>query len=714
MKKRLTAMALALVMVLGTVAAAAGTEKSITVTPMSMTINGQAVTPLKSDGTPADVFAYDGATYVPLRYLSELLGITVAWDKDAPGTAKLVGDKLTVPSQPGASYTAGTYTATAKGNNGDVTVEVTLSSDAIQSIEIKEHHETAGISDAAIAKIPGAIIANQSLNIDTVTGATNTSNAILNAVADAVKQAGGDAEALKKVEVAGDKTAKDAVVKEADVIVVGAGGSGLASAVSAAEEGASVIVIEKNSYIGGNTLRTGGGYASCDPEAISIHEMTAGQMAEIEGLIAKETDNQVVKSWQKKVAEDIKAYKAQGKTQVYDSLEYMALQYFFRFSQAADPELLYDLVAKSKPTKEWLGQLGFDWTDSPSLLLGDTWPRWFSSVSVKGGSAFVSVFTDAIEDKNYNVEIIKEVRANELLMADGKVVGVKGTASDGTEYTLNANKGVVLATGGFSANKEMLIKYSDGRWADVSKLQTDNDPAMVGDGINMALEIGADVVDMGHLQLVPTCDPKTGGAYPFIGTGTNLYVNKEGKRFVNELSDRDTLSNAALAQTDGIFYMVCDKNNAGIGEDGITYGGQNIQDLLDADIVKRADTLEELAELIGVDPATFVKTIEKFNEAVKTGVDPEFNRASFAGDFINPNGNPGIFEAPFYAGPRTPSAHITKGGLKVNTSAEVIGTDGNTIPGLYAAGEVTGGRTVAGLLEAMTSGRTAGKTIMGK
>ena len=527
-------------------------------------------------------------------------------------------------------------------------------------------------------------------------------------------QAGGDAEALKKVEVADNKEEKNTVEKEADVVVIGAGGSGLAAAVAAAEEGASVIVIEKNSYIGGNTVRTGGGYASCNPEAISIHEMTAGQMAEIEGLLARETDNEVVKGWQKKVAEDIETYKAEGKTQVYDSLEYMALQYFFRFSQAADPELLYDLVAKSKPTKEWLGELGFDWTDSPSLLLGDTWPRWFSSVSVNGGGMFISVFTDEIEEKNYNVEIIKEVRANELITADGKVVGVKGTASDGTEYTVNANKGVVIASGGFSANKEMLIQYSDGRWSDLSQVKTDNDPAMVGDGINMALAIGADVVDMGHLQLVPTCDPKTGSAYPFIGTGTNLYVNKEGKRFVNELSDRDTLSNAALAQTDGIFYMVCDKNNAGIGEDGITYGGQNIQDLLDAGIVVKADTLEELAELIDVDPASFVETIEKFNEAVRTGVDPEFNRASFAGDFINPNGNPGIFEAPFYAGARAPAAHITKGGLKVNTSAEVIGTDGNAIPGLYAAGEVTGGRTVAGLLEAMTSGYTAGKTVVGK
>lgn len=614
-----------------------------------------------------------------------------------------------------ASYTAGTYTATAKGNNGDVTLEVTFDESAIKSIEIKEHGETPGISDAPIAKIPELIIANQSLKVDVVAGATNTSNAILNAVADAVNQAGGDAEALKKVEITNKEVAKNPVVKEADVVVVGAGGAGLSAAVSAAEEGASVIVVEKNAYIGGNTVRTGGGYAACDPEAIEIHEMTAGQMAEIESLIARETDNEDVKSWQKKVAEDIEAYKAEGKTQVYDSVEFMALQYYFRFSQSADTELLFDLIEKSKPTKDWLENLGFSWTSQPDLLLGDSWPRWFSSTTAHGGNGFIDVFTEEIAEKNYNVEIIKDVRAEELITVDGRVVGVKGTSSDGAEYTLNANKGVVLASGGFSANKEMLIEYSDGRWGDLSNVQTDNDPAMDGDGIKMALAVGADVVDMGHLQLMPLSDPKTGAAYPFIGSGINLYVNQEGKRFVNELADRDTISKAVLEQTDSIFYVVCDRNNAGIDpETGITYGGQNVQELIDAGIVVKADTLEELAELIGCDPATFVETIEKFNECVLNGSDPEFNRVSFAGSFIDPDGNPGIFDAPYYAGARTPAAHITKGGIKVNVNAEVISKDGNVIPGLYAAGEVTGGRTVAGLLEAMTSGHTAGKTVTGK
>ncbi len=611
-------------------------------------------------------------------------------------------------------YTAGTYTATAKGHNGDLTLAVTFDESAIKSIEVKEHNETPGISDTPIDKIPEQIIANQSLKVDVVSGATFTSNAILTAVADAVTQAGGDAEALKNVALAEKESSKEPVVKEADVIVVGAGNAGLASAVSAAEEGASVIVVEKNSYVGGNTIRAGGGYACADPDAISAHTMTEGQMQELEALIVKETDNEIVKGWQKKVAEDIEAYKAANSTYVYDSVEFTALQFYFRFSQAAEPELLYDLIKKSKPAKDWLAEIGFPWNEKPNLLLGDSWPRWFTSSAHKNGQGFILTFLDAIEENNYNVEIIKEVRANELLLDGGRVVGVKGTSADGTEYTLNAGKGVILATGGFSANPEMLVEYTDGRWGDVSKLVTTNDPAMVGDGIKMALEAGADVTDMAHLQVLPISAPAGSSTGGFIGSATNMYVNKEGKRFVNELADRDTLSKAILAQPDAVLFIVSDADNSGVDENGLNGSGQPVQDLIDAGIIVKGDTLEELAEKMGVDPVTFVETVEKFNEAVLTGNDPEFKRQSFAGDFTNPDGTPGVFKAPFYAGARTPAAHITKGGIKVNVDAEVISKDGEVIPGLFAAGEVTGGRSVAGLLEATTSGLTAGKTVMGK
>ena len=172
MKKRITALALAIFMVMGTVAVAAGTEKTITVTPMSMSINGQTVTPTKSNGAPAEVFAYDGATYVPLRYLSELLGIQVEWDKNDPNTAKLVGDNLKVPTTPAASvsFKAGTYTGEGQGFGGTIKVAVTLSATKIEKVEVTENSETPGIGTPAIEKPPAKIVEAQSTQVDTITG----------------------------------------------------------------------------------------------------------------------------------------------------------------------------------------------------------------------------------------------------------------------------------------------------------------------------------------------------------------------------------------------------------------------------------------------------------------------------------------------------------------------------------------------------------------
>ena len=179
MKKRITALALALGMVMGTVALAAGTEKTISVTAMNMTINGQAVTPTKSNGEAAEVFAYDGATYVPLRYLSELLGIQVEWDKDSPNTAKLVSDQLTLPT---TGYKDGTFTSSANGMGGAVKVSVTVAGGKITNVEVLEHKETPGISDPALEKVPAAIKEAGNIDVDGVTGATLTSGRIKDAV----------------------------------------------------------------------------------------------------------------------------------------------------------------------------------------------------------------------------------------------------------------------------------------------------------------------------------------------------------------------------------------------------------------------------------------------------------------------------------------------------------------------------------------------------
>ena len=189
MKKRITALALALAMVMGTAALAAGVEKTVSITPMDLTINGQAVTPTKSDGTPADVFAYEGTTYAPVRYLCELLGIDVEWDKNDTGTVKLVGvDGITAA----ASYTPGTYTGTAMGFGGPVTVEATVSADAITEVKVTGDDETPTIGGAILAPL-GRLAASQGLEMDTITGATYTSRGVKDALTVALAKAQGKA-----------------------------------------------------------------------------------------------------------------------------------------------------------------------------------------------------------------------------------------------------------------------------------------------------------------------------------------------------------------------------------------------------------------------------------------------------------------------------------------------------------------------------------------
>lgn len=608
-------------------------------------------------------------------------------------------------------YKAGTYTVETEGHNGKIVVDVTFEETKISKIEIKEHVESAGICDVPFTKLPEQIVENQTLKLDTVSGATYSSNAVLNAVAKAAQEAGGDVEKLKSADPLAKDDKKENVTKTADVIVVGGGLAGLASSVSAAEEGATVILVEKNPFLGGNSIRTGGGYAAVDTEISSKHKMTDVQMKEIEAHIAKETDNETVKSWQEKVKSDMDEYKKNKSTHLYDSIEFTALQFYFRFGAVADAELLYDMVEKSKPMKDWIAGYGFPWVDQANVIVGDNWQRWYVSGEHKGGDGFIQTLENAIKEKDLKVEIIKETAAKELIMKDKAVVGVKAKGNDGTKYTLNANKGVVLSSGGFAGNKELIKKYNDGRWPELTNINTTNDPSNTGDGIIMGTNAGADVTDMGHLQILPIADPENGDTKTFLGSTTGLYINKDGKRFVDETKDRDTMVKAILDQKDGETYIISSSENVGIDKNGLNVMGRLAEDLIKAGKVIKADTLDELAEKIGVDKAVLNETVTKFNKATETGVDNEFGRVSFAGDITNPNGTPAIGNGPYYACLRVPAAHITKGGLKVNKDAEVISTVGTPIKGLYAAGEVTGGRTVAGLLEALTSGHTAGKSI---
>ena len=585
------------------------------------------------------------------------------------------------------AYTEGTYTATAQGNNGPVTVSVTFSADAITDVTVVEHSETAGLSDRPIAEIPAAIVENQSLAVDTVSGATNSSNAILTAVADCVAQAGGDVEALKAVAV--EKAPVEDVEATYDVVVLGGGGAGLTASITAAQNGAKVILVEKAGSLGGNTLIAGQGFNACDPERQANTEMSEALLGQLKSYLDLDpADFGAFAEVLETVKGQINDYIASGSTTLFDSPELHMLHTYMGGKRTG-----LDGTVIEPDAVEWAESIGAQWNDTTSTILGAMWPR---SHGLANGNV-ITILTDAA--KANGVEIVTDTRANELIVENGKVVGVKATTSEGANVTLHANSGVVLATGGFSANAPMVVEYNN-YWPGLSDtMPSTNAPTITGDGIVMAKAVGADLVGMGFAQLMPSSHPVDGSLFSGIwgSAETQVFVNKEGKRYVNEYAERDVLSKAALAQTDGIFYIICDNKiakNADVA--GMEAKGN----------VVVADTLEELAEKLGIPADTFVETIERYNSFVDAQKDDDFGKPLF-GEKID--------EAPFVATPRSPSLHHTMGGVKIDTNTHVISTEGNVIDGLYAAGEVTGGLHAGNRLggNAMTDflvfGRIAGE-----
>ena len=598
------------------------------------------------------------------------------------------------------AYTEGTYTATAQGNNGPVTVSVTFSADAITDVTVVEHSETAGLSDRPIAEIPAAIVENQSLAVDTVSGATNSSNAILTAVADCVAQAGGDVEALKAVAV--EKAPVEDVEATYDVVVLGGGGAGLTASITAAQNGAKVILVEKAGSLGGNTLIAGQGFNACDPERQANTEMSEALLGQLKSYLDLDpADFGAFAEVLETVKGQINDYIASGSTTLFDSPELHMLHTYMGGKRTGldgtviepDLELARTFATNALDALEWAESIGAQWNDTTSTILGAMWPR---SHGLANGNV-ITILTDAA--KANGVEIVTDTRANELIVENGKVVGVKATTSEGANVTLHANSGVVLATGGFSANAPMVVEYNN-YWPGLSDtMPSTNAPTITGDGIVMAKAVDADLVGMGFAQLMPSSHPVDGSLFSGIwgSAETQVFVNKEGKRYVNEYAERDVLSKAALAQTDGIFYIICDNKiakNADVA--GMEAKGN----------VVVADTLEELAEKLGIPADTFVETIERYNSFVDAQKDDDFGKPLF-GEKID--------EAPFVATPRSPSLHHTMGGVKIDTNTHVISTEGNVIDGLYADGEVTGGLHAGNRLggNAMTDflvfGRIAGE-----
>lgn len=614
--------------------------------------------------------------------------------------ALLVCLLLVMTSAMALAYTEGTYTAQAQGNNGPVTVSVTFSADAITEVAVTEHAETPGLSDRPIEEIPAAIVAHQSLGVDTISGATNTSNAILTAVADCVAQAGGDAEALKAVEV--EAAPVEDIEATYDVVVVGGGGAGLTAAITAAQQGAEVILIEKAGSLGGNTLIAGQGFNTSDPERQANTEMSEALITELKSYLELDpADFGAFAEVLETVKAQINEYLASGSTTLFDSPELHMLHTYMGGKRTGldgtviepDLELARTFATNALDALEWAESIGAEWNDTTSTILGAMWPR---SHGLSNGN-IITILTDAATAEG--VEILTDTRGNELIVTDGRITGVKATTSAGANVTLHANSGVVLATGGFSANAPMVAEYNN-YWPGLSDtMPSTNAPTITGDGIIMAQKVGADLTGMGFAQLMPSSHPVDGSLFSGIwgSAETQVFVNKEGKRYVNEYAERDVLSKAALEQTDGIFYIICDNKIA---------KNADVEGMEAAGNVVVADTLEELAEKLEIPVDTFVAEIERYNSFVDAQKDDDFGKPLF-GEKID--------EAPFVATPRSPALHHTMGGVKIDTDTHVLSTEGTPIPGLYAAGEVTGGLHAGNRLggNAMTDflvfGRIAGE-----
>ena len=521
-------------------------------------------------------------------------------------------------------------TGVGQGRNGPVEVEITATADRIYGIRVLNHQESDGIGTEAARLLPGKIYESQSLLVDSISGATISSDAIKEAIVNALTSGGFDPEVFMVEVAAGAPVERTPVTLDCDVVVVGAGGAGLTASVLATQQGQKVILLEKMPFVGGNSLRAEGGMNA------------AGTNLEKElGL-----DDSTVENF----TEDT-----------------LRLGHYL-----ADPELVRTLAENSSDAIEWLKTV--DATFTGVKATGGCEGRKYLHQPEGGvavGEYLVAKLKTQVEKLGIDVRV--NTKATEILMDNGQAVGVLAEDAEHT-YTINA-KSVVLTTGGFGANFELMASFDPS----LANAVTTNHSGAQGDGIMMAQAIGADTVDMEQIQLHPTVIQSDGSlvSESFRSLGA-IVVNTEGKRFVNDLAGRDVVSQAELKQPDGYCFIIFDQNLV----DHLALS----QRFIDGGYTISGKTYEELAKNMGLSAEAqqnFVNTMNTWNQSVANGLDEEFGRNNGMDDDLS--------TAPYYAIKIAPGIHHTMGGIKINTSAEVIDTDGNVIPGLFAAGETTGG-----------------------
>lgn len=581
------------------------------------------------------------------------------------------------------AMTDGVYEAEGQGNNGPVKVAVTVEGDAIKSVEIVEHAETPGVCDLAIERIPAAIVEGQTLAVDTVSGATNSSNAILTAVEAALTEAGADIEALKiPVEKAENQNVEE---REVEALVIGAGGSGMAAATTLLEHGVDVLLIDKMPQAGGATSLTG-------------------------ALINGGCSNQQA---------------IRGATDDVETI-FMDLMKYGSFLN--DARLTWLFANNTGKAVDWLHDtVGVEFEEQLNYFPEHTNDRALYPLGKQAG-----YLTSTMENhyKEIGGELLTETRAEHLIVENGRVVGASCSTPDGT---LNIRaQAVVMATGGYGASVAL-------RDPSLTTVLYYGSPASTGDGIYMGREIGAKTHYMQYLKSYPQGieKPLEGGnitedgtryianAYisPLASQAATLndgaiYVNIQGERCMNENMDFVSIKKATMKQDGKTIYLIMNQKAydnwmASMGT-STNLTAETVEPWLDADaesrpVFRRGATLEEAAAKAGIDGAALQATVDHFNEMVAAGEDADFGRAEMSVPLED--------DGCWYIIEQRLRMATSLGGLKISTDFEVYDENEQVIPGLYACGEVVGGvhgdESMPSCMVgwAITSGRLTGQSV---
>ena len=528
-----------------------------------------------------------------------------------------------------------TAEGTGVGKHGDITVAVTFDAGKIQDIKIVKNAENPILAKKVFTDLKDQVVALSSTDVDLVSGATFSAKGFIDAVNDAAKKAGvtlakADKKALKKAARELPKTSNY------DVVVIGAGGAGFSAAITAKNAGANVVLLEKMPAVGGNSL-------------ISGAEMN------------------VARNW------------VQPKLGINDDSPELHAQDTFKGGDGkGDMKVINVMTHEALDAAKWCRDyLGVRFEDDNLFFFGGHSRKRALIPVGHTGTEFIAKFQAKADE--LGIPVITNMKAEELIKdKDGRVVGVKATM-DGSEYTFNAKGGVVLATGGFGANPEMVKKYNP---KIDERFKTTDAPGSTGEALYMAERAGAELVNMGYIQTYPICDPIS-GAIELIADARfdgAIMLNQEGKRFVEELQRRDVLSEAILNQT-GRYCWVLWNDNIGKISNTVKAHANEYEAFTKQGVMTTCDDLKCIADFTKIPFDQLRKTVKRVSDMAGKGNDKDFNHRAGLMD---------MQQGKYYVIKAVPSTHHTMGGVRINEKAEALTAEGKVIPGLWAAGEVTG------------------------